>query len=394
MNSSTRNKQQPPIRLADKLTQAIRTQNEHKNTMPKSSHVVLLSAACGVAARAIARSLRLSPTFKDALLVGMDTCKNQYGIAEGAFDYLYCVPACNENSYQDEVNHICVIHKIDAAIVNHDLETMFWTGRETPAPMLLPPPAFSAIAGSKGRLYTQLRRHNLVPKFLLLSREEILEQPSRPGIEYPVWIRDISIGSAGGKGALLVRNKNEMNAWVLLNDGSETFMISEFLPGRNFACQLLFVNGALVKHGSYERLEYFLGRMIPSGVSGNISRGRLLNDDRLLQNAVSAVNVIVEATGEIMNGFVAVDMREDEFGNPLITEINLRHVACTSAFAQAGHNLAEAHLLATLGHIEELGPVAKEYPEGNLILRDIDGPPMWVQSIPTPRIGTVASAVK
>jgi carbamoyl-phosphate synthase large subunit len=250
------------------------------------------------------------------------------------------------------------------------------------------------IAGSKGRLYEHLRKHDLVPEYFLVDRDAILDGTYRANVDYPVWVRDISIGSAGGKGALLVRSQKEMNAWVLLNAESRIFMISEFLPGRNLACQLLFVNGRLVKHGSYERLEYFLGRMIPSGISGNISRGRLLNDDRLLHNAVSAVLSIASETGEIMNGFVAVDMREDRNGNPLITEINLRHVACTSAFAQAGHNLAEAQLLATLGRAREIGPVAMDYPEGNLILRDIDGPPIWVRSVPTPRVGAAARAIK
>lgn len=362
--------------------------------MPKPTLVLLLSAACGVAARAIVRSLRLSRLFKEAVLVGTDTCKNLYGISESLYDYLYCVPSCSEPGYQSTMERICSEHGVHAAVINHDLETMYWADRKTPVPILLPPPGFSAIAGSKARLYQQLEGHGLVPEYMLATREEICKDTKILEVKYPAWVRDTEIGSAGGKGALLTKNESELTAWVSLNEKSDQFMISEFLPGRNFACQLLFKNGCLIKHGSYERLEYFLGKMIPSGISGNISRGRLLNDDRLLKNALSAIEVITQATGETMNGFVAVDMREDTKGNPLVTEINLRHVACTSAFAQAGHNLAEAHILATLGSIDDFGPISSEYPEGNLILRDIDGPPMWVRSLPVPQLGKVARAIK
>jgi len=40
--------------------------------------------------------------------------------------------------------------------------------------------------------------------------------------------------------------------------------------------------------------------------------------------------------------------------------------------------LAEAHLLLTLGRLEELGPKEAIYSERNIILRDIDGEPIWL----------------
>jgi hypothetical protein len=55
-------------------------------------------------------------------------------------------------------------------------------------------------------------------------------------------------------------------------------MASEFLPGRNLACLLLFHAGRLIKLGCYERLVYFMGHTALSGVTGNIAQGRLIND--------------------------------------------------------------------------------------------------------------------
>jgi hypothetical protein len=154
---------------------------------------------------------------------------------------------------------------------------------------------------------------------------------------------------------------------------------------------LLYCQGRLVKTGVYERLAYFMGRVVPSGVSGNISQGRLLNDARVLHSSRSAVESICEQTGEIMQGIVAVDLREDTHAVPKITEINLRHVACTSAFAAAGNNLAEAQAFATLGMMDRIGAPDHTYPPGNYILRDIDGPPLWVSGLELPPLGVPVS---
>ena len=88
-----------------------------------------------------------------------------------------------------------------------------------------------------------------------------------------------------------------------------------------------------------------------------------------------------------MRGLIAVDFREDVAGNPLITEINIRHVAFTSAFAAAGFNLVEAQIFATLGQPECTGPLDTMFPPRNLILRDIDGLPLWIEDHTDLKVG-------
>ncbi len=155
-------------------------------------------------------------------------------------------------------------------------------------------------------------------------------------------------------------------------------MLSDYLPGRNFACHLLYDHGRIMKIASYERTEYFMARTAISGVTGNISKGRLVNDPRLPAAADAAIASVLAQTGETMHGIVAVDFREARNSAPLVTEINLRHVAATYSFAAAGFNLAEAQLLLTLGRIDELGPGEAAFSARNMILRDIDGPPIWL----------------
>jgi hypothetical protein len=83
-------------------------------------------------------------------------------------------------------------------------------------------------------------------------------------------------------------------------------------------------------------------------------------------------------TGDRAHGLLTVDLREDRTGALKVTEINVRHVAATSALAAGGANMAEAQVLATLGRLDEIGEAVPHFPDDNVILRDIDGAPLWL----------------
>src|SRR3954453_20589219 len=155
-------------------------------------------------------------------------------------------------------------------------------------------------------------------------------------------------------------------------------MVPEHLTGRHNAAFLLFHDDELLKAGCYERLEYFMGHLAVSGVTGNINRGRLVNDERARTLAEQAVRFVCGLTGERAHGLLTVDLREDRTGALKITEINVRHVAATSALAAGGANMAEAQVLATLGRLDEIGETVPRFPDDNVILRDIDGMPIWL----------------
>jgi hypothetical protein len=155
-------------------------------------------------------------------------------------------------------------------------------------------------------------------------------------------------------------------------------MAAEFLPGRNLACCLLFHEDRLLKVACYERLDYFQGQLVVSGVTGNISRGRLVNDDAARAVGEEAIRRISGQLSEPAHGLFTVDLREGVDGSPRVTEINVRHTAGTSSLAAGGSNLAEAQVLATIGRHDDLGDTFVPFGEVNLILRDIDGPPLLV----------------
>ena len=89
-----------------------------------------------------------------------------------------------------------------------------------------------------------------------------------------------------------------------------------------------------------------------------------------------------------MHGLVVVDLKENVQRKPMITEINLRHVAFTSTFANAGLNFSEAQLLCMIDR-EDLIPVkgTKNFSPNNAMLRDVDGLPLFIDNFSMPQIG-------
>jgi len=352
---------------------------------------ILVTGACGVTPRAIARSLRGSSVLSDARLVGVDRGGNWYGFYEGLYDRVYRVSQPSDPGYAELVAELCAQEQVDVALVGPEAEVLFWSGRQFPVPTLLPPPRFAEVAISKGKLYDALRETGLVPRYRIAGRDELLE---RRGLDLdggPVWLRDYSDASSSGIGSIQVTEPEEAYAWAYLNPEIPSYMVAEHLPGRNIACSLLFHAGELLKAGCYERLEYFMGHLAVSGITGNINRGRLVNDERARALAEQAVRFVCGLTDEPAHGLLTVDLREDRSGALKVTEINVRHVAATSALAAGGANMAEAQVLATLGRLDEIGEPVPKFPDDNVILRDIDGTPLWLTHYREIAVGEHAS---
>ena len=348
---------------------------------------IMITGACGVAPRAIARSLRLSPHFRDAALIGTDRGGNWYGFYEGLYDRVYLVQEPRSAAYADVLRGICEREGIDVAIVAPEAEVLYWSQRSFPVTTLLPPPEFVQVAISKRNLYDALSETGFVPRYTIVSRGDLL---ARRGLDLdgePVWLRDYSDASSSGAGSIKVSELEQAYAWAYLNPRIENYMVAEHLPGRNLACCLLFYDDELLKAGCYERLEYFAGHLVVSGVTGNISRGRLVNDEQATKVAEEAIRSIARQHGEPAHGLLTVDLRETRDGAPKITEINVRHTAATSALAAGGVNMAEAQVLASLGRIEEIAGPVVSFAEENIILRDIDGQPLWIPDYREPTVG-------
>lgn len=349
---------------------------------------IIITGACAVSARSVLRSLRKSDKFKDAQFIGWDMATTLYGLYEGLFDKLYKVPALTDSRYREVVEKILKDEKPDAIIVVPEVEVLYWAEKPFDVPHFVPPLDFCRVAISKKRLFDALEGYDLTPKSYQVLKSDILKKDYNSPLGYPVWIRDSSDGTASGKGSFKANNLEELQAWAMINTGIDQFQLSEFLSGGNYGVFCLFENGVLKKLSIAERIEYIMAKVSVSGITGNTSKGRLLNDDTIRETALRTIEIVCAKTNTVMNGMVVVDMKADANGKPFVTEINIRHVAFSSSFANAGFNLSEYHLLCTLGRSRELTPNTEEiYPKNNLILRDVDGVPIYVSNYEPLEIG-------
>ena len=84
-----------------------------------------------------------------------------------------------------------------------------------------------------------------------------------------------------------------------------------------------------------------MSNVAPSGITGNTSFGRLINEPELVEKSKRALEYLFEVTGAEKHGFFTADFKEDDNGTAYLTEINARMVAFNLSFAKAGANFAE-----------------------------------------------------
>lgn len=349
---------------------------------------IIITGACAVSARNVLRSLKMSEIFKNATYIGWDMCSIMYGVFSKDFERLYKVPAVSDPQYREIVNGILEVEKPDAVMVIPEIEVLYWANRPFDVPHLVPDASFCELAISKRKVFNLLNGTGLVPQSVDISREEAFDDTHNLTIDYPVWIRDASAGTASGKGSFLAKNIKELRAWVEINEGIDNFQISEYCPGGNYGVLCLFEKGKLLKLAIAERLEYIMAKVAVSGITGNTSQGRFLNDEHIRQNALDAIDRVCKATNSTMNGVVVVDMKANKSGEAKVTEINIRYVAYNCCLATAGFNLAEYHLLTALGRSAELSPEQEMvFPERNRFLRDVDGLPIYINDFKPIAIG-------
>lgn len=340
---------------------------------------ILVTGACGVTSRSVVRSLNTSKVFAGKCeFIGTDVCYNEYGIYEGLYKKVYKVPYFNDENYRPLMEKIIKENEIEYAILIPEPEVLYWSENPFNVKFLRIPPLFAKKVLSKKSLYDSLSGKAYIPKYQIISRDEMMLDKNII-LNYPMWIRDYSEGTTSGKGSLMASNYDEVRAWATINQGIPSFMLSEYLPGRNLACFTLFHEGKLIKYGIAQRIDYLMGKVAVSGITGNTCKGKLLNDKRVYDVAYDAVMSVIGQTGEVMNGLVVTDLKEDGNGKPIVTEINIRHVAFTSTFANAGFNFSEYQLLCLMGRKNEIPEeLTIQFPDDNCMLRDVDGLPIYL----------------
>lgn len=158
--------------------------------------------------------------------------------------------------------------------------------------------------------------------------------------------------------------------------GAGAQMASEYLPGRNYSVELLYNKGELLGYFMKERLAYDLkGSKEPTHQRGSSAVSVCIRNDSLLDRARMAVAKISTRP----HGVYSIDFKENEAGEPKITEINPGRFLTASYvyYYSTGYNLPMAMVKAYFGEPYELGA----YPEGVGCIRQVDSLP-WVGELP------------
>ena len=344
---------------------------------------ILITGTGGPTPRSIARALRKYGGYKKPYhLIATDADPHAIGLyLPDLFDRSYLVPEAGHPDYWPVLNGIVADEQIDCAIISPELEVLEWARKSQegllPCKGILPDYQLARRLVDKSFLADALAPCGLAPKSFTISAAEA-DQWKEFLLPYPFWVRSPS--GSSGLGALKIQSAEELKIWMCMNPDIEIFLASEYLPGRNLACKLLYHNGDLVRAAVAERVEYIMAKVAPSGVTGNTSFGRLINDPGVFQVARKALDIVMEKTQTARHGFFTVDLKEDSQGVPKVTEVNIRAVAFVGCFAAAGANFAEDMIRLSDGDPAfDYNFRLYEFEPGTIFMRDVDEQPVLLR---------------
>lgn len=344
---------------------------------------ILVTGVGGPTPRSFATALKKYSKYKKFEFIATDINPLSIGLYQcDLFMKSYIVPKCTDDSYWQKIETIVKENDIELAIILPELEVMEWSKKmeagKLPCKALLPDSIMAELLVDKAKMTNILMQWGSVPLSVEFSRNDHDLSNVWKTLGFPFWVRSTS--GTSGLGSLKVEDEDALKNWIQINQGITQFLASKFLQGRNLACKLLYHNGKLLRAACGERVNYIMAKVAPSGITGNTSFGRLLNEPSLVEVAKQSMDHLFTHTGANKHGFYTVDFKEDENGKPYITEINVRHVAFTQCFAAAGANFAE-DTIRLLDEDESFDTNFKmyEFEPGQIFLRDVDSLPILMK---------------
>ncbi len=320
---------------------------------------ILVTGAGGSAAFNFITSLRLAK--EKFYIVGTDV--KPFFLELSDCQKKYIIPPVSSNLYLSKLNAIIKKERIDFVHPQPDPEVLFLSrNREkVAANLFLPDKQTIEYCQNKIGLI-KLLESNGVPTgetYEVLSFLELKRNIKKLFLRNKkVWVR--AIRGAGSKASLPVATFEQAKAWIsywkqMKGLDIDEFMISEFLPGKEFAFQSIWNRGKLITSQARERIEYIFGNLTPSGQTSSPSVAKTVW--RKDVNAISTKAIL--AVDKNATGVFCVDLKENKKGIPCITEINAGRFFTTSNFlAAAGINMPYFYLKLAFG---ENPPEIKQY---------------------------------
>lgn len=313
---------------------------------------VLVTGAGGSAAYNFIESLRDNPGGEKFYIVGADV--SRYHIELANVDKRYIIPGVSAPDYVDKLNRLIEKEKIDFVHSQPDIEVNFLSRNKekVKAKTFLPNSTTIDLCQNKMQFNSILKNNGIaVPDAFYLESEGDLEKALKILLSdnEKVWLR--AIRGAGSRAALPVKEVQHAKAWIdywkkMKGLGYGDFMVSEFLPGKEYAFQSLWLNGKLLMSQARERIEYIFGNLTPSGQSSSPSVAKTVQNDEVNQLVYKAVKAIDPGA----SGVFCADMKTDKNGKVKLIEINAGRFFTTSLFfSRAGMNMPYYYTKIGLG---------------------------------------------
>jgi len=318
------------------------------------------------------RSLRAArPPFR---IIGVHS--DRFVLKRSTADRNYLAPPTSRAEFVPMLRRIVDAERIDLVlpVSDADVSTFSELARWLGSRLFLPGVTTIARCRDKYKLNVFLRSSGIpVPlTFPVADLRRIDELFRRLPPNSPAWCR-IRRGS-GAIGALPVRTpeqaRNWIKSWLAVRGVSpRTFSLSEFLPGRDFACQSVWREGTLALIKTCERISYFGTGSQPGIVSSVATLAKTVNEPLVAEICASAIRA-VDARA---SGVFSVDLKENARSIPCITEINAGRLSSgTNILDLTGkYNMAVTYARLGLGESIDLWDTY-DVTDDYYMLRDLD----------------------
>ncbi len=350
---------------------------------------VLLTGIGGLTPRSIAKVIRNNhPNYK---LIGCDIDKKAIGFFMKDFhghslvDEFFVAPRCNAPDYFPWINKLVEEKHIDYAFVQPESEIVEWgkyyeKNGNYPCPVFMGSRVLSESLRDKSIMAELLKDSEFIPKTIKVTQNNPQFEAIEDEIGFPCWIR--ATEGTGGLGSLKLDDISCYKSWLFINAKIPEFTVSEFLPGRHLANEMLYYNGEYVRGASLECVEYVMANTAPSHVTGNTHFGRFLNEDRINEFCDRCIKYLENKISVHAHGILSFDLKEDSKGYLKVTEINIRHMAYTGVMATIGFDLIEDTIrILEDGNCNNVQRTPFfHYAKPYIFLRDVDVEPIILES--------------
>lgn len=306
----------------------------------KKTKRIIVTGAGGSAAHNFIESLRLSG--EKFYIVGTDISK--YHVELSGADVFYQMPRADNPRYIKKLNQLIEKEKIELVHPQPDIEVtkLSENRRKVKAKLYLPSKKAVEICQDKFRFNQAIAKAKVkTAKSFYVKDEKSLKVGFKKlkKDNEKIWIR--AIRGAGSRAALPITKVEHaigwINYWVDIRGMSwGDFMISEFLPGKEYAFQSIWKNGTLLMSQARERMAYLFGNIMPSGQTSTPSIARTVSNQLVNEAAYQAIKTVDSRA----NGIFCADIKENKFGEPCLTEVNAgRFFTTSNFFSKAGINM-------------------------------------------------------